>query len=170
MLKILGCIMIFAGSTCIGLLKSASYKARRTELENTIELLRMLQMNITYRKDSLQKTFVKTAELKECWFSDLLINCSDLLAQHMTIAEAWRISIEKNMAMYPLYHDDLEVLKDVAMGLGKSDTTGQSNVFEPALLRLASALREAAEQEKKQGRMYRSLGISAGLVIVILFL
>ena len=85
MFKILGCIMIFAGSTCIGLLKSASYKSRRTELENTIELLRMLQMDITYRKDSLQKTFVKTADLKECWFSDLLISCSDLLARLMTI-------------------------------------------------------------------------------------
>ena len=170
MFKILDCIMIFAGSTCIGLLKSASYKSRRTELENTIELLRMLQMDITYRKDSLQKTFVKTADLKECWFSDLLISCSDLLALHMTIEEAWRTSIERSMAMCPLCCDDLEVLKDVAMGLGKSDTTGQSSVFEPALLRLTSALHEASEQEKKQGRMYRSLGISAGLVIVILFL
>lgn len=170
MFKILGCILVFTGSTCIGIIKSASYKARRTELENTMELLRMLQMNITYRKDALQKTFIRTADLKECWFSELLRSCSNMLAEHMTIEDAWQISIDRNMALCPLYHNDLEILKDIAMGLGKSDIKGQADIFEPALLRLTAALSEAAELEKKQGRMYRSLGMAAGLVIVILLL
>lgn len=170
MFKIIGCILIFTGSTCIGLIKSSSYKARRTELENTIELLRMLQMDITYRKDSLQKTFTKTADLKECWFSELIRNCGSLLQQNMTIEAAWQKSIESKMAVCPLYHSDLEILNDMSIGLGKSDASGQKNVFEPALLRLTSALQEATDQEKKQGRMYRSIGIAAGLVIVILLL
>lgn len=170
MFKILGCILIFAGSTCIGLIKSSSYKARRVELSDTIELIRMLQLDITYRKDSLQKTFVKTADLKDCWFADVLTSCSSLLEKNTAIEEAWNISIKRNLDVCPLHRNDLGILKDLSMGLGKSDTTGQKNIFEPALLRLNSALQDASDQEKKQGRMYRSLGIAAGLVIVILLL
>lgn len=170
MFKIVGCILVFAGSTCVGVIKASSYKARRIELENTIELLRILQMDIIYRKDSLYKTFMKTAALKDCWFAGVLRSCSNMLREHMTIDDAWQTSIDRSMAMCPLYHDDLEILKDIAMGIGKSDANGQANIFEPALLRLASAYSEAAEQEKKQGRMYRSLGAAAGLVTVILLL
>lgn len=170
MLKILGCILVFAGSTCIGMLKASSYKERRVELENTLELLRLLQMEITYKKDSLQKSFMKTAALKECWFSQLLRDCCEELSENHTLENAWNRSIQNNLLNCPLYHNDLVIINDLSMGIGKSDIKGQSKVFEPTLIRLETACMEAKEQEQRQGKMYRSLGISAGILIVILFI
>ncbi len=42
MLKIAGCILIFAGCTSLGFIKSSGYAARRRELENALELIRLL--------------------------------------------------------------------------------------------------------------------------------
>ena len=76
MLKIAGCILIFAGCTSLGFIKSSGYAARRRELENALELIRLLAVEITYRQDHLAKTFMKVSELKRCWFSDVLHSCS----------------------------------------------------------------------------------------------
>lgn len=170
MMKILGCILIFIGSTCIGTLKAATYRDRRAELEDTLELIRLLQMEITYRKDSLQKSFMKTASLKDCWFSQLLKGCCEELSNNESLVKAWEISLNKNMQNCPLYHSDLVIIKDISMGIGRSDIEGQKKVFEPALIRIQSALSESKEMERRQGRMYRSLGISVGILIFILFI
>lgn len=70
----------------------------------------------------------------------------------------------------PLQQYDMEILKDLVLGLGKSDTAGQSRVLEPTAIRLKQQLEAAKEQEKRQGRMYRGLGVSAGVVIVIMII
>ncbi|MDO4485797.1 MAG: stage III sporulation protein AB [Bacillota bacterium] len=170
MFKILGCILIFAGCTFAGAAKASSYKYRRRELENIIELLRFMQMDISYRKDSLYKTFKKTAALKDCWFAELLRICCSELADNATIETAWSIAVNDSMAACPLHKEDIDILHDISLGIGKSDSQGQQNVLEPIQLRLASALDEALMMEKKQGRMFRSLGASAGIIIVILVL
>ena len=49
----------------MGFSKAFSYRARREELENTLELVRILNLEISYRKDSLKKTFERVSGMKK---------------------------------------------------------------------------------------------------------
>lgn len=170
MIKLAGCITVIAGCSAAGIIKALSYKERCSELENILELIRVMEMEITYKKEPLHKTFEKIAALKECWFCNLLRTCSRKLADSEDLKNAWDSSITDNLSACPLHEEDLIILRDITLGLGKSDTGGQKSILEPAVIRLEKALKNAKMQYEKQGRMYRGLGISAGIIIVIMFI
>ena len=57
MVKVIAGILLFFGCTALGFSKASGYKNRRVELEDTLELIRLLHLDISYRKDALAKTF-----------------------------------------------------------------------------------------------------------------
>ena len=170
MLKFAGCILIFMSCAALGFMKASSYRDRRIELEDTLELIRMLDMEISYRRDPLAKTFGNVAAMKNCWFSHILRECAGAMKKQEPLEAAWRRAIDENISACPLDQGDIAILKDIPTGLGKSDVQGQRNVIEPAVMRIQSHLTEAVEQEKKQGRMYRGIGIASGVVIAVMLL
>lgn len=170
MLKIAGCILIFAGCTSLGFIRASGYAARRRELENALELIRLLAVEITYRQDHLAKTFMKVSQLKRCWFSDVLSSCSLCMKEQKPFADSWETALSENAKNCPLHERDTTVLRDIAAGLGRSDAKGQQDIIKPAVIRLEACLADAGEQEKKQGRMYRGLGMAAGAVIAVMLI
>ncbi|HIU25673.1 MAG TPA: stage III sporulation protein AB [Candidatus Copromorpha excrementigallinarum] len=170
MLKAAGCILIFIGCCTAGFIKAASYRDRRAELESVLELVRILNMEICYRKDSLKKIFERISSEKDCWFSSHLAECGRQLENQLSLSEAWSISLDKTKEFCPLLEKDKEILRDISMGLGRSDTGGQKKIFEAALLRLERNRAEAGEQEARQGKMYKGLGIAAGAAAAIILI
>lgn len=170
MLRIIVCILIVTSCTGMGFVKASSFSRRSTELENTLELIRLMDMEITYKRDSLAKTFQKLAEMKECWFSRVLQRCSSLLEMQNTLEDSWLQALRENMENCPLNKSDLQLLSDFSLGLGKSDVRGQRGIIEPAVIRLEALAAEARVYEHKQGRMYRGLGIAGGIAIAVIII
>lgn len=170
MIKLTGCVLLFVSCSALGFLKSSSFKARSRELENILELIRLLRVEISYKKEPLARTFRNVSLSKPCWFSDMLLACSEALDRHSALQNAWKTALDQQGAESPLETQDLEILRDMALGLGKSDIEGQNRILEPVELRIADRLQKAKQQEERQGRMYKGLGISAGIIIVILII
>ncbi len=170
MLKLLSCIVLISCSSLLGFVKSSSFKARRHELETIIEILRLLDMEITYKKEPLARSFRKLYSLRTCWFTQLLDTCGKMVKEQNSLDKSWEISKMKCGIKEPLADEDIDILNDLIMGLGKSDSEGQHRLFEPAILRLQSNLKEAYTKEQKLGKMYISLGTAAGVVTSILLL
>lgn len=168
MVKFIACILLFSGSTALGFGKAASYKERRRELEDTLELIRLLHLEIAYRKDGLAKVFQRTGQKKPCWFADVLRECAAGLETQEPLERAWQDALQKEIRGCPLCREDTVILTDLFLGLGRSDTRGQEQILKPATERLQQQIRKARDQEEKMGRLYRSLGMAAGVVAAIL--
>lgn len=170
MLKLAGNIIIFMCCTALGFLKAVSYKDRRKEIESIIELLELMKIEISYRKDPLPKTLRRVAESKSCWFSDVMNECAELIDMQKPLIDSWEIAVSNNMNKCPLTKEDLLVIRDIPMGLGRSDSDNQEKVLKPIGIRLRERYDLSLEIEKKQGRMFRSMGIATGAVIVIILI
>ncbi|MEI3502853.1 MAG: hypothetical protein V8Q42_04005 [Anaerovoracaceae bacterium] len=80
--------------------------------------------------------------------SDLFLqSCAGYLRKQDTLKDAWDSAMTLHMRSCPLGRTETDVIKDISMGLGRSDTGGQAKVFTPAILRLEKCLSEAREQE-----------------------
>lgn len=143
---------------------------RSKELSGILEIIKLLNMEITYKKDTLAKSFEKVSQLKTCWFSQVLQRCSVMLAEQDSLQDAWQKAMQEYEKESPLVKQDIEILSDLALGLGRSDSQGQSRLFEPALLRLDLQLQQARDEQRRQGRMYKGLGTAVGVVIVIMII
>lgn len=170
MIKIAGCLMLVLCSSMLGIIKASTYKARRQELENIIETLKLMEIEITYRKETIYKTFTKLSDMRSGWFSQALKACSIGLEQQLSLQESWKKSIVGYKCNNSLYEDDLDILYDLVMGLGNSDIEGQKKLFISNISRLEINLNKATVAEHKQGKMYTGLGTAAGIVTVILLI
>ena len=170
MLRIMGCLLIIAGCTAAGFFKSLSYKERTAELQDIIEMLKLMHIEIVYKKEPLGKTFKHAAVMKRCWFAEVMQRCSRRLEEQRPLYEAWREALREKKRECPLHEKDIAVLNDLVLGLGRSDAEGQQKILDAAALRFRGCLEDAGEQELRQGRMYCGMGAAAGVVIAVILI
>lgn len=170
MIKLTGCLLLIMSTCLMGHMKASAYKARCRELEDIIESVKLLEIEITYRKEALAKAFRKISTVRHCWFSNVLRECSTELEDGHSLEDSWKIAIGRCREASPLEEGDIGIIEDLVHGLGKSDSDGQQKIIEPALIRLRSASKEAYISEQKMGKMYKALGAASGIVIAILIL
>lgn len=170
MLKLMGCIVLIACCCMLGYFKASSLRCRCQELENIIELIKLIELEITYKKDPLAKSFNKISSVKPCWFSNVLADCGSKLNGSSSLEFAWERAVNDHRSEAPIKEKDIGVLNDLFMGIGKTDTEGQQKLLEPAIHRMKTNLKDAYLQEQKLGKMYIALGTAAGAVTVILLI
>lgn len=170
MLKLTGCVMLAAGCFLMGVIKSVSFKERRKEIDNVIEILKLIEIELIYKKDPLAKTLIKVSHLKKSWLSEVLRVCSKSLEYGCSLDDSWYKSKQSFESSCPLKHCDTEILDDFFLGLGKSDIEGHKRLFEPITMRLMRNRDDAYGDECKLGKMYKALGGAAGITAAVLIL
>ena len=66
--------------------------------------------------------------------------------------------------------EDLAVLQQVGGVLGRYDGEHQRQALEEAIVRMDERRRAAADRRNRMGRVYGTLGLTAGAFLVILFI
>ena len=88
--------------------------------------------------------------------------------EHQGFEIAWKKSIVNNIETSPVIKEDITIIEDTMIGLGKSDITGQRRILESSASRIKDQLADAIYKEKSLGKLYRTLGVAAGIVITII--
>ncbi len=102
----------------------------------------------------------------------IFLNCSKKLLNNEVddVYDAFSESINVSRDKLALKDDDLRIILDMARSLGSLDEEGHKKIFQSTLALLKRNMEEAHELTLKNGKLYRCLGISVGLVIVIIFI
>ncbi len=160
--KIVGMIAIVASCTMLGFELSSHLIKRVHVLEVWQQVLRRMSGLVEYAKTPLYEMYENFSLEKNevgAFFSSLL-KCGgeDTL-------KSWK----KNMGeMRWLSKSDMEILLNLAKGLGKGDTDTQIKDIEFALSGIGAALSKAKEISGRDAKMYRSISFFAGITIAIL--
>jgi len=152
------------------MLKASVYSERVTYLQELIATFKILETEIKFRMDPLPESFRRVGNYKKNKASLLLVTAGSMLAENRgySFAECWENAVLEVYEKTGLTGEDICILKDMSIELGKSDMAGQSSMFERVNIRLTDQLSAAVEDKKTKGKMYRSLGFAIGAVIVIL--
>lgn len=160
--KIVGMIAIVTSCTMLGFELSSHLIKRVHVLEVWQRVLRRMSGLVEYAKTPLYEMYEAFASEKNevgMFFSSVL-KCGgeDTL-------KSWK----KNMGeMRWLSKSDMEILINLAKGLGKGDTDTQLKEIEFALTGITSALEGAKEIAARDAKMYRSISFFAGITVAIL--
>ena len=139
-------LAIFALSTAIGLLIAKSYQNRVVELKEFKNILNIMKTKIKFTYEPLAEIAnqITYYQAKDVWE-----NC---------IQDA-DISIKQ---------EDKDILKKLGKLLGQTDIEGQISEIEVIENFLDMQIENAEDERKKNQKMYKTLGIVAGLVFVII--
>lgn len=155
MFKILLCMVVIACSTTVGFSCSSKLYERKKILENFTLLLKNYSTQIRYNSPCLSTVF-----------ADNFMNytfCDD-----KPFCEQW-------MQMLKLYSkvlskDDIRLLSDFSKTVGTADEQSEQKNIEMYTKLLQTNIEKAKDDIAQKSKLYRTLGLSLGLVIAILLI
>ncbi len=168
MLKGILCLILLCGCGGLGILKAQTYRQRLEELTDLQEMIGMIQTEMQYRKDPLPIVFGRISSYKDNRAMELLWDCSLTMKDSLDIRQCWESSMEYAYQGSCLKQEELAFVLDLGLQLGKSDIQGQAAMFALMKTKLETQIQEAWKEKETKGKMYRGLGFSIGIVIVIL--
>jgi len=156
--KAIGLLLVFSASLFGGLLRARALRRTLLVEDAFARLIRFIKDQIETIRSPLPEIYaaVQNDVLEECGIVSRLRD------------EGWDSAVEEVSSLCS--PACLELLRSFGKGLGKSDAKHQSELCEWHLRQLETVLAKEKEQVKKDARLSVLLGITVGLMAVLLLL
>ena len=158
-------IGIFGLSTAIGFLISKSYQNRVVELKEFKTILNIMKTKIKFTYEPLAEIFKQIAKDNDTEIEKIFGQMANQLSYYQ-VKEVWENCIQD--ADISIKQEDKDVLKKLGKLLGQTDVEGQISEIEVTENFLNMQIENAEEEKKKNQKIYKTLGVVAGLVFVII--
>lgn len=160
-------ILVFISSTLIGKYLSLRYSYRLIELEELKTALNILKSKIKFTYEPLPEIFYSITQNTNKNISKIFLNAiNKMKIENASIA--WEKSIEEYDGN--LTKEDKQVIKNLSKLLGATDLEGQISQIEVTENFLENQIRQAQEEKNKNEKLYKKLGSTIGLAIVIILI
>ncbi len=155
MLKPMLCIVIVLSATMTGFYFSNKLYIRKDVLQKFVNELKASVTQIRYSSDNLCDIFSdKFSGFKFCDEQPFLIQWNNLLKNYDS----------------KLNKSDIRLLLSFAQNLGKVDVNGEISHIQMYIDMLTDCVEDAKNNINSKSKLYRTLGVSFGLLISILLL
>lgn len=158
-------IMLLFSSSYIGILVSKKYPNRVKELKEIKTLLTIFSTKIKLTYEPIPQIFEEIGNKEKSNINEIFKTASKNMKE-LPAGKAWVKALENQNTN--LKKEDIEVLKGLSNLLGKVDIEGQVNEIELVDNFLNTQIGKAEEESKKSEKMYKTLGITVGLAMVII--
>ncbi len=169
MLKLLGAAFILAATTWTGFEASRRFSDRPKQLRLLKSALQSLEAEIMYGHTPLHEAARRLAEQLPKPLSNLFETFSkNLTDTETTVKEAWEASLKDVWKLTALKQGEFEIMKQFGETLGRHDRFSQQKQIILTLTHLEREEADAREKQAKYEKMVKSLGLLAGLLLVII--
>ena len=157
--------IILGISSYIGILLSKKYVNREKELKEMKNALSILGTQIKFTYEPLPNIFKQIGEISKNNIGEIFNKAYENMEQY-SAGEAWKDAVDKCNSN--LNKEDKEIVKKLGNLLGQVDVEGQLKEIELVNEFIDSQIGKAEEERKKNERLYRVLGATIGMTIVII--
>lgn len=170
MLKLIICILLILIGSYIGFSMSKRFQNRIKQLELCDLLFQRIKVYLEYEKTPTKQLIQNLCENHS--FEELIFlkKCSERLEDNINFPQAWEQGLEESKMQMALHKEDYEVLKQLCNILGAYEAQAQSNGISMLQKMIKIQQENAIEENKTTGKLYRSLGVLAGIALAILLI
>jgi len=170
--KILGAILVCASSALLGLYFAKLDSFRRTDLSEWKKALLILRSQIAFAALPLPEAMNAASERVSGPVSQTLACFAESLQSRDSadIYAIWKKALNGNKTCSYLKQEDWEWLENFGKTLGFLDKAMQLNSIDLTVSYIDSKSEILLSQSEKNKRMFSSLGILGGMLIVVILL
>ena len=168
-IKIIIAIAILFITSYMGMELANSLKSREEVLTDMITFLRLVKNEMMYMLNSLPVAY----EMSRQRLNTELKNVLGAISLDMSEFGVEKIdaSITNNINSIKSLNDyDKEIIISTLKNLGRSDLESQYNIIENAISIINKQIKEANEIKNKNSKVYKTVGVITGLMILIIFI
>ena len=160
-------ILIFMSSTYIGILISNKYKNRVNDLKEFKSALNIMNTKIRYTYEPIGEIAMDISGIAKSNVGYIFRELHKQL-KIKPIFEAWNIAIDTYGNNFS--KEDKNIIKSMGKMLGKTDIDGQLSEISQAEEFLKIQIEGAEKERQKNEKLYKSLGMTIGMAIVIILI
>ncbi|NLY56291.1 MAG: hypothetical protein GX058_07260 [Firmicutes bacterium] len=168
--KMLGALIIISTSSEIGRRWAKTVELPVQILTDLIFALQGLETEISYALNPLQQAArrvaagAQTSAVAGCFnhFAD------SLSERYESSSKLWLTTVETVLAKYPLAEKDLQLIGRLGDQLGLTNRDDQVKHIRQVRIALEASLAQAKEQCERYQGLYRKIGVTIGLAVVLL--
>lgn len=170
--RILGYVMILSSCTGMGCLFAGEIKRRLEDLKAAKSMAILLRGDIRYAQTALPEALENAAKRHEGRLGPFLKRVAGELKEYSgtSLKDIWAKAVKEELKHTSLTKKDRECLLFLGEQLGYLDKDMQMNTIDWYITQLEEIMKEVSSDAKQKMRLYQSLGVLAGLFVVILFL
>ena len=166
-IKYTSLFLLFIAISSIGIIISEKYRNRVIELKEMKNALNFLENKMKFTYEPIPVIFSDIAKNIKSNISNIFKLATEKMKE-CTAGEAWNKALEESQTN--LKEEDITVLKGLTGLLGKTNIEGQVSEIELTSNFLNHQIQKAQEEEKKNKKMYKTLGVVIGLASVIILI
>ncbi len=159
--------MIIVTSSIIGILLSRKYANREKEIKEMKNALNIFATKIKFTYEPIPNVFMEIANKIEGNIGTIFDRAVSRMKEQPA-GEAWVQALQESKNN--LNKEDISVIQNLGRLLGQTDLEGQLSEIEVVNDFLTAQLENASEERRKNEKMYRTLGLVAGLTIAIVLI
>ncbi len=171
-------ITLISGSTILlgcgglGMLLAAGCKKRVSQLVQLETAISQLEFDIDFLCLELDESFEKIIVRMDGALKEVFVYIRERLKNQKgtDMQRVWARAFKRCEDEIFLSGEDMQIVFDFSKNLGCGNRSTEKNNIKAALMRLKVAEEEARESAKKNVKMYRGLGLLAGIFIILVLI
>ena len=170
MLRLVGAAMLLTASATLGFSAAGALNARVHELESLILSLKTMEWELSDRLTPLPELLRRVTTCTNGTVKELYLLCISGLERRREVPflRIWREAIQ--CVPFHLEEQELAQLESLGAVLGRYDAASQCAALRESRVKLNELLKSAREQKEKLGRVYSTMGLASGALLVIVLL
>lgn len=170
-MKWIGALLLIGTTTWLGFEWSNRLTNRPKHIRQLKNALQILEAEIVYSQLPLRDAFKNIAKQlpspTNLFFRNMGKSLED---QNIDFSSSWEKNVDAFMRQSSLQANEKEILLQFGRTIGQHDFYQQQKHIQLTLSHLERELEDAREEQQKYSKMAKSLGILAGLFIVLLLI
>ncbi|WNQ09403.1 stage III sporulation protein SpoIIIAB [Paenibacillus aurantius] len=170
MLKLIGALFVLFAGTMLGFYQAGQLARRPRQIRQLILALQRLETEILYGFSPLPEALQTVSRPLASPLSELFRQASDSMEERSgaSAEESWNGAVSRTWGQTSMKGNEQEVMKQLGHTLGISDREDQIKHIRLAVSHLQAEEQTAAEEQKRFEKMWKSLGVLAAALIVLL--
>lgn len=170
-MKWIGALIVICCTTLYGFYHAKRLSERPRQIRQLRTALQALEAEILYGQTPLAKACMNIANQLKGPISYFFEEFAELLGRRQATARvAWEETVKKVWPQMALLESEREILVQFGATLGTMDRNQQQKQLKLALTHLERDELEAKELQVRYEKMVKTLGVLAGLLIIILMM
>ncbi len=165
---------VLLSTTALGRKKADQYRNRPRDLRRLAASLRALEADIQYARVPLQEALERAGRQVAASDSPVATLFHEAAAHlqnpGVTAQQAWERAVDEKFGSTSLSCEDREILLQLGKHIGQTGPDEQVGHLEAALALLDAREREAIDDRQRFERLYQTVGVLAGVLLVIFFI
>ena len=169
-MKLFGSMLLLAGCSGAGIILVKRLENRAKILQSMISVLEIMEREMGFRLSTLDEIIDAARRDVSGPVKEFLCRCLTVLNEKCDVlfSEIWSQALNECLPM--LNWTDRESMLALGAVLGRYDAESQKQMIEHVRMRLEESLAEAKKECRSHGKVYRTVGATAGALLVILLL